>query len=69
MTFLKGTKADCEAYNQTVTNGRNLPAGTITCWSHVIQIHGDFYVSKHPDFPASEGLTEVHELPQPDDDA
>ena len=61
MTYLKGTKQNCEAYNQTVTQGRNLPAGTITKWAHVVQIADDFYIAKHPDYPSD--LEQVESLP------
>ena len=61
MQYLKGTKEQCESYNQTVTQGRNLPAGTITRWAHVVQIADDFYIAKHPDYQSE--LEQVEALP------
>ena len=68
MEYLKGTKQKCEGYNQHVAQERNLPAGTITKWAHIIERDGEYYIPKHPDYPAFDGLVpaELPEIEEPE---
>lgn len=59
--WYKGTKTECENYNNTVTTGENY-SGTTTKWAEPIEINGSFYINKHADYTAS--MEEVSELPQ-----
>ena len=68
MEYLKGTQAQCKAYNDHVASQRGLPAGTITCWAHPVEREGDWYIRVHPDYPAFDGLTpaELPEIEEPE---
>ena len=68
MAYLKGTQQACIAYNDHVASERGLPAGTITKWAHVIKREGEYYIPKHPDYPAFDGLVpaELPEIEEPE---
>lgn len=57
-TYLKGTKADCEAYDAQVSAAENYQ-GTTTHWANVIahQNDTDFCIIKNSKYEPAEGLT------------
>ena len=61
MAYIKATKAECQAYNDKVTKGENYK-GTTSKFDEVREIKGDFYITKHPNYPTN--LTIVNELPK-----
>ena len=61
MAYIKATKAECEAYNQVVTQGENYQ-GTTTSYDEVKKIKGNFYITKHPNYTTN--LKIVNELPK-----
>tara|TARA_R110000772_G_scaffold161680_1_gene272803 strand:+ start:428 stop:631 length:204 start_codon:yes stop_codon:yes gene_type:complete len=61
MVYLKGAKAQLEAYNTEVTTGENYQ-GTTSRWAGVQEIEGQFYIAKNDKYPST--LTEVDVLPQ-----
>ena len=65
MVYIKGTKAQCEAYNEKVTQGENYK-GTTSKFDKVREIKGYFYITKHPNY--STELKVVNGLPKIADD-
>ena len=65
MEYFKGTKSDCEAYNQHVAQQEGY-TGHTTYWAHIIERNGNYYIRKHPNYEPTSGLTEA-ELPEPED--
>ena len=63
MIYLKGTFEECKAYNDLVYTNRFAEDIGTTCWMQPIERDGDFYILKHPDYPATTGLIEA-ELPE-----
>lgn len=60
--YLKGSQAQCEAYNDLVYSNEFQEIGTER-WANLIERDGDFYILRHEDFEATEGLFES-ELPE-----
>lgn len=60
MQYIKGTKKQCEAYNQKVSKGENYQ-GSTTQWAKVQEIEGNFYIAVHPKYTTE--LETVSELP------
>lgn len=60
MKYIKGTKAECEAYNSEVTQGENYKGNTAQ-WAEVKKIGDYFYIKKHPKYPTN--LNTVNSLP------
>lgn len=56
--YLKGTKADCEAYDAQVTAAENY-RGSTTHWANVIAHQNglDFCIQKHNHHEPAEGLS------------
>lgn len=61
MAWYKGTEEQANLYNDTVSDARNY-TGEIQKWSPVMEIEGNFYVSKHKDF--SSQMESVDKLPE-----
>ncbi len=58
--YIKGTEAECLAYDAEVTTGENYTGGTIR-WANPIEIDGYHYMIVHDTYPTT--LTTVVELP------
>ena len=65
MGYIKGTEAECLAYDAEVTAGENYTGGTIR-WAEPMLIDGHYYISLHDRYPTT--LTTVTELPVIDDE-
>ena len=65
MDYLKGTLQACKAYNDLVFQSEYSHIIGNTRWAHTIERDGDFYIRKHPDYPATDGLIEAL-LPEPE---
>ena len=63
--YIKGTEAECLAYDAEVTAGENYTGGTIR-WAEPMLIDGHYYISLHDRYPTT--LTTVTELPVIDDE-
>lgn len=63
--YIKGTEADCLAYDAEVTAGENYTGGTIR-WAEPMLIEGYYYIPVHENYPTT--LTTVSELPIIDDE-
>lgn len=63
--YYTGTQAECESYNQTVTQGEGYK-GTTQQWFAPIERDGNWYVAKHDDYTSTMEL--VNELPQTETD-
>ena len=61
MEYIKGTKEECEAYNDKVTKGQNYKCTTLK-FDEIREINGDFYITKHPDYSTNSKV--VNELPK-----
>lgn len=64
MRYIKATKQECEAYNNSVTQSENYTGGT-TQWGEVREINGEFYVAEHSKYPHN--FETVSELPSPNE--
>jgi hypothetical protein len=62
MQYIKGTKAQVEAYNEEVTTGEGLYPPYH--WSHVWDIEGHCYCTYSPDYPTE--LEKVDSRPNED---
>lgn len=62
--YIKGTEAECLAYDAEVTAGENYTGGTIR-WAKPIEIDGYHYMIVHDRYPTT--LTTVTELPVVED--
>ena len=60
MEYIKGTKKQCQAYNDEVTKGQGYQ-GSTSGWSMIHEINGNFYIKVNPNYPTK--LTKVKELP------
>lgn len=58
--WYKGTKEDCESYNDKVTKGEGYN-GTTQHWSSILEIEGDYFIIKNESYPSE--MQEVKELP------
>lgn len=58
--YIKGTEAECLAYDAEVTTGENYTGGTIR-WANPIEIDGYHYMIVHDRYSTT--LTTVVELP------
>ncbi len=63
--YIKGTEAECLAYDAEVTAGENYTGGTIR-WAKPIEIDGYHYMIVHDKYPPT--LTTVTELPAIEDE-
>jgi len=61
--YYKGTKSQCEAYNNEVYNGTESMKQDpfTTSYASIQEIEGQFYILKHEDFDSN--MQEVNELP------
>ena len=64
MEYIKGTEAECLAYDAEVTAGENYTGGTIR-WAKPIEIDGYYYISVHDRYPTT--LSVVSEMPSIDE--
>lgn len=64
MNYIKGTEAECLAYDAEVTAGENYTGGTIR-WAEPMEIDGYHYMTVHDRYPTT--LTTVTELPVVED--
>ncbi len=62
--YIKGTEAECLAYDAEVTAGENYTGGTVR-WAKPIEIDGYHYMLVHDKYPTT--LTTVTELPVVED--
>jgi len=60
MEYIKGTKQECEAYNDEVTQGENYQ-GSTSKWSNVIKIKDEYFILKHPKYATE--LEILNQLP------
>ncbi len=58
--YIKGTEAECLAYDAEVTTGENYTGGTIR-WAKPVEIDGYYYMIVHDRYSTT--LTTVVELP------
>tara|TARA_R100000951_G_scaffold33959_2_gene29009 strand:- start:582 stop:782 length:201 start_codon:yes stop_codon:yes gene_type:complete len=58
--YIKGTEAECLAYDAEVTTGENYTGGTIR-WAKPVEIDGYYYMIVHDRYSTT--LTTVAELP------
>jgi len=63
--WYKGTKQDCEEYNNLVTVNEHY-SGVTNIWSNVYEINGEFYVSYNKKY-VNDDLILINELPFNDD--
>ena len=61
--YYKGTKTECEAYNNEVYNGTESMKQDFftTSYASILEIENNFYILKHKDFNSN--MEEVNELP------
>jgi len=61
--YYKGTKTECEAYNNEVYNGTESMKQDFftTSYASILEIENNFYILKHKDFNSN--MEEVSELP------
>lgn len=60
MEYLKGTKAQLEAYNKEVVKGEKYK-GTTTQWAEIKLVGKQFYIAFNEKYPSK--LEKVNELP------
>ncbi len=63
--YIKGTEAECLAYDAEVTAGEKYTGGTIR-WAEPMLIDGHYYISVHDRYSTT--LTTVTELPVVEDE-
>ena len=63
--YIKGTEAECLAYDAEVTAGENYTGGTIR-WAEPMEIDGYHYMVVNDRYPTT--LTTVTELPVVEDE-
>ena len=63
--YIKGTEAECLAYDAEVTAGENYTGGTIR-WGEPIEIDGYHYMTVNDRYPTT--LTTVTEMPEIDEE-
>ena len=64
MVFYKGTKKKIQNYISMIDGSQNYQGVTNT-WAEPMEVSGDWYVIKHPGYPATDGLIEA-EPPEPE---
>ena len=64
MEYIKGTEAECLAYDAEVTAGENYTGGTVR-WAEPMEIDGYYYILVNDRYPTT--LTTVTELPVVED--
>ena len=65
MEYIKGTEAECLAYDAEVTAGENYTGGTVR-WAEPMEIDGYYYILVKDRYPTT--LTTVTELPTIDEE-
>ena len=65
MEYIKGTEAECLAYDAEVTAGENYTGGTVR-WAEPMEIDGYYYMAVNDRYPTT--LTTVTELPTIDEE-
>ena len=63
----KGTKTECEAYNNEVYNGTESMKQDFftTSYASILEIENNFYILKHKDFESN--MQEVNQVPNNDE--